>query len=420
MLDFAGARKVHRASSAWHSGCPADPGTVVRAARIPRNGRGERRAALSGDVRRLPRARRRRRRGSEPGAAASSAAPRRQPMKIWSASSETASRTRGCRRTTFQKSTRRTSSPICAPSPRRRGARLRRAIPDAARRFTKAREPARAAIASGATAAGLGPDLTDVGGQRRIAELEKSILDPGTAGPAEPALHPRRDPRRRHGHRPAPQSRCVHRSAPRFKGPIAVVSKVEPAGVRLRRQLADAVLSRQAERRGTGGPGQLPGFSERSGQPMTANSRVPIAAPDHRRCRPHCGRIWPGPGDLRPDTARRPGAAELADLLRERPQPASQPARRRSPRTTSRISSCSGCFRRGRSRSTRRRRSSSTACCTRFRRRTMWWRSMPRRDACSGPTHTRRRHRPVRAAAASTAGSRSSATRCSWRPSTPG
>ena len=51
-------------------------------------------------------------------------------------------------------------------------------------------------------------------------------------------------------------------------------------------------------------------------------------------------------GHLRPHPARRSGAAELADVLREPVRPALQPARRRSRRPTSGTWSCSGCSRR--------------------------------------------------------------------------
>ena len=102
---------------------------------------------------------------------------------------------------------------------------------------------------------------------RRAREIDRRTW---RGGLAEPPVLPRRDARRRRDQRTASQSRRVHRAAPRFERATALLSEIDLAGVRLRRQLSDAFVSRQTECRGTGGSGQLPGFSERSGQPMTA------------------------------------------------------------------------------------------------------------------------------------------------------
>ena len=87
---------------------------------------------------------------------------------------------------------------------------------------------------------------------------------------------------------------------------------------------------------------------------------------------------------------------------------------RRSRRPTSRTSSCNGCFRRCRSRSSKRRRWRRRRALHRAGRRTTSWRSTPHRADVLDLSPTRRRRRLARAAAASIAGWRFSATRCSW------
>ena len=223
-----------------------------------------------------------------------------------------------------------------------------------------------------------GPDLSDIGQLRKVPELERSLVEPGAEiVPANRML------------------RVVTRDGAVTTGRLlnhdtfAVLlidaqerlrsfAKASLQGVPVRGYLAHAFLSGHAQRRRTHGRGSIPRRAQRdAGQMTTRTTRTSAccSAPAARDRRPE------GAGHLRPSPARRQGAAELADLLRQRSEPALQPARRRSRRRTSRTWSCSGCSRRGRSRNSRRRRWSSTASCTRCRRPTTSSRSTPRPGA---------------------------------------
>ena len=156
------------------------PGRVVGAARVPRDGRRERRAAVS----------------REPAPPATGRTATQSPAWTWAAASSAAPRIRRGSRPHHQDrhpeygdaaeqhlgSQRRQHRRV---SPHHRGRDAEHVCAGrsrhGARRFSKARATARAAIASEATVRRTGPDLTDVGGQRRAAELEQSIVEPGAA-----------------------------------------------------------------------------------------------------------------------------------------------------------------------------------------------------------------------------------------------
>ena len=71
------------------------------------------------------------------------------------------------------------------------------------------------ATASADAGARVGPDLTDIGGRRSAAELERALLDPGAdVAPGQPHL-PRRAEGRHDGDRPAARPRHLHRAAAR-------------------------------------------------------------------------------------------------------------------------------------------------------------------------------------------------------------
>ena len=66
---------------------------------------------------------------------------------------------------------------------------------------------------------------------RTAARRRSRAIDrgPGGGGAAKPSVVPRRHARGRGRHRPAPQSRPLHRAAPRLEGTVAVLSEVGPA-----------------------------------------------------------------------------------------------------------------------------------------------------------------------------------------------
>ncbi len=162
----------------------------------------------------------------------------------------------------------------------------------------------------------VGPDLSDIGALRRVAEIELSVLDPNAEVLPQNRYYRVTTKKGETHHGAAAERRRILGAVAGFQGTAALVSADGSSFGSILERVAHAVLSRQVERRRKSGRGHLPGFVERV---LRDETEFFDSWADRRN------RV--GPGLLRPDSEGRQRAAELADLFRHHDEPALHYAR---------------------------------------------------------------------------------------------